>query len=414
MHKIQLKSLFVVLAIAILAQSCYKSNSTLGTSSHLISYEAIDTLTLTELEDIRTNKLSDFLGSAKIKSDQYENRFSAPQNPVVLYRVIYRSSIPEKSNRQTVATGLIAIPLVAQKQLPLISYQHGTVFDKRSVPSIPSESYETMFMLLQYAAQGYVLISADYFGLGDINTDQNGYFIPGSTEQACLDLYKASLDILDKENITKTKFFINGWSQGGYNTMVYLRRLERENIKVNAAFTAAGPADPLMAVTRGIFNPRPFDAPWVTGVISNMIFSIEHYNNYPGLSKKYINPTYYNKAAQFYRFEIADNVFFTPATMQIDSLFTDALVEDAKTTSGLFWQTLNTSEAYKWNCKTPLRAYYGGYDEVISVDAAKVGVEYMKTLGKTNASLHFAGDSADHRNTYIESLVDAKTWIDAF
>lgn len=415
MKRIKLLTTIVVMAVLLLNQGCRKEDTPLFNSpGDLISYQAIDTLTIAEIDAIRTQTLGDFLKTASIKADQYINRFLAPQNPVILYKVTYQSMIPENSNKPTIATGLIALPFVSQKQLPMISYQHGTVFDKQMVPSIPMKSEETMFMISQFAAQGYVLIAADYFGLGDVSTERNSYFVRHSTEQACLDLYKAALQVLEKENITKTKFFINGWSQGGYNTMLFLRRLEKENIKVDAAFTAAGPADPLLAIKRGIFSPRPIDAPWVTGVISNMLISIETYNNYDGLAKQYINKDYYDLAVRFHKFEVTDKVFFGSIPLKIDSLFYPNFIEDAKTVKGLFWQTLSESEAYKWQCRTPLRAYYGELDEVLSINEARVSIEYMNALGKQDATLHNAGAAADHRNTYIESLADAKAWIDGF
>jgi hypothetical protein len=38
----------------------------------------------------------------------------------------------------------------------------------------------------------------------------------------------------------------------------------------------------------------------------------------------------------------------------------------------------------------------------------------MKALGKRDAEAFSAGALADHRNTYIYSLIHAKPWIDSF
>jgi hypothetical protein len=56
-------------------------------------------------------------------------------NGVDLYRVAYRSTIPEQGNRPTVAYGIVAIPKGLTGPLPLVSYQHGALFLKESVPS---------------------------------------------------------------------------------------------------------------------------------------------------------------------------------------------------------------------------------------------------------------------------------------
>ena len=50
--------------------------------------------------------------------------------------------------------------------MPMVSYQHGTVFSKDDVPSRPEQSAETRIMIARFAAQGYVVISADYSGHG--------------------------------------------------------------------------------------------------------------------------------------------------------------------------------------------------------------------------------------------------------
>lgn len=409
------RTLLLLSLVLTLACSCNKNeNITVGSPGDLISYELIDSISINNIDTIRTQTLTSFLQTAEIKADQYVNRFSQPQNAVKLYKVTYRSVIPELGNKPTIATGLIAIPVTTTTDLPVISYQHGTVFYKQMVPSVYSLSDETKFMVLQFAAQGYVLIAADYFGLGNTSSEPNSYFVRYSTEQACLDLYKAAQKVLADQSISMSKFFINGWSQGAYNTMLFLRRLETENIPVKAAFTAAAPVDPQLFVTRGLFNPRPFDAEYTVAALCNLIFSIEKYNKLDGFSKKYINAKYYNYAKDFHEFKIGYPEFMAAVPKKLDSAFTNTFFQEAQNSNTLFWQLLASSEAYRWLSPTPLRAYYGLHDEAVPEYIAALAVEYMKTLGKTDAQSFNAGTNADHRDTYIESLVDAKAWIDDF
>ena len=415
MQKLNHLSFVLVLSVLFFLGACKKKDTPpVGNPGDLISYELIDSMDLTELDNIRTSDLISFLSTASIKGDQYENRFSLPQNAVKIYKVTYRSIIPEQCNKPTIATGFIAIPVTASTDLPMISYQHGTVFYKFMVPSVFNFSDETKFMVLQFAAQGYVVIAADYFGLGNTNTETNSYFVRYSTEQACLDLYKASQKILEDQNITMSKFFINGWSQGAYNTMLFLRRLERENIPVRAAFTAAAPVDPQFFVTRGLFNPRIIDAEYTGAALCNMIFSIEKYNKLDGIARKYINSDYYETAKDFHEFKIGYPEFMAAVPRQLDSTFTPEFFQDARSSNTPFWEILASSEAYKWFSTTPLRAYYGMSDEAVPEYIAKLAVDYMNLLGKTDAQSFNAGTFADHRNTYIESIIDAKSWIDSF
>ncbi len=394
---------------------CQKEDNPLpGAPGDVIQYDSITTLNLSNLEDIRNTTLDQFISDSTFDVGFYRNRFAMPQFSVTLYAVKYWSIIPEFSNRPTVATGLLAVPATGSNAMPMISYQHGTVFYKQMVPSVYAYSDETKFMMLQFASQGYMVIAADYFGLGNTSTEPNSYFVRGSTEQACLDMYRASQQILVEKNLQMTKFFINGWSQGAYNTMLFLRRLEQEGIPVKAAFTAAAPVDPQFFVTRGLFNPRPFDAVYTVAALSNMIFSIENYRQLTGLAARYIQAPYYEPARKFYTFEMDYVAFMDTVPSNLQQAFTPAFFEEAQAAQTAFWGILAASEAYRWLSPTPLRAYYGMKDEAVPEYIAKLAVDYMITLGKSNAEAINAGAEADHRKTYLESLVDAKSWIDSF
>ncbi|MFM7014786.1 MAG: hypothetical protein ACKOX3_00515 [Bacteroidota bacterium] len=412
---VQLSFLLMIMAFLGLFTSCQKddlANQTSSTPGTLISYEYIKTVSTTEMNFLTTVGLSYFMDPSQ-NAASYSPRFAVPKYPVKLYKVTYQSVIPEL-NKPTIGTGLIAIPDVDTASLPMISYQHGTVFSRYWVPSIPDSSYETQYMIAQFASQGYVLIGADYFGIRPGTTESNTYFVQKSTEQACLDMYKASLQVLAKENIAMTKFFVNGWSQGAYNTMTFLRRLERENIPVRAAFTAAAPVDPLFFITRGVFNPRSFDAPYFPAGLCNMLFSIEKYNKISGLTTRYIQPQYLDDARKFYNFEKTFDEFYRDVPHALDSVFTPQFFAEGQTVNAPFWRVLGESEAYKWLSPTPLRAYYGMHDEAVPEYIASLAVNYMTTLGKTDAVAINAGQNADHRTTYIESILDAKAWIDSY
>jgi pimeloyl-ACP methyl ester carboxylesterase len=412
--------LCVILFVS-LQSSCTDSEQPCGpdcdgsaSAGELISYDSIKTYAINDLNQIRTANLQMFLDRATMPYSAFAGKLDSPKNAVKVYKVTYKTIIPELGNQETIATGMIAIPDVSDSVLPMISYQHGTVFFKNWVPSEIDYSFETQFMLSQFAAQGYIVIAADYLGLGSNSILPNTYFVRQSTEQACLDLYKAALTVLQRERKQKSKFFINGWSQGGYNTMLFLRRLEQENISVTAAFTAAAPVDPVMFINRGLFNPRPNDAEFQAAALSNMIYSIEHYNKVEGLAKKYIRPQYLAATKNFFQFKITYDSLLKVVPIVLDSVFTEEFIRDAKANSSSFWRILNNSEAYRWLSPTPLRAYGGGKDEAVPDYIATLAVTYMQTLGKQNAQAFNAGNEADHRCTYIQSLIEAKPWIDSF
>lgn len=74
----------------------------------LISYEKIDIYSKNQLDTIQRDVLRiDIPGSGVV--------YEKPNYGCILYRVKYLGIIPEQNNRETVASGLVAIPLSADK-----------------------------------------------------------------------------------------------------------------------------------------------------------------------------------------------------------------------------------------------------------------------------------------------------------
>ena len=168
------------------------------TKGQLIKSEQIAVFNTEKLNKITNEELQQFLNSSPTPFEAYKGKFATPQNGLTLYKITYQTCIPEKMNKPTVATGLIAIPDQAKYGLPMVSYQHGTVFGKKDVPSNIESSMEMKLILSQFGGQGFVCISADYIGLGD-SKEPNSYFSRKATEEACMDMYSAAMEFLKKK-----------------------------------------------------------------------------------------------------------------------------------------------------------------------------------------------------------------------
>jgi len=221
--------LFLIVSLFVVNFS-HAQNKDFVVVSPTVRYQYIGTYDVTKLNNI-LNKDVPAIIEAKVS-------FTAAKNAVKLYRVEYSSVVPEQNNRPTVASGIIAIPATGARSMPLVSYQHGTIYSTMGVPSTPDNSWETQLMIAQFAGQGYVVIGADYFGLGS-SKEKDSYIVINSQVQASYDMYEAAKLILSKESINISEFFISGWSQGGVITMAFLEKLEKSKVKVKAAGTAA-------------------------------------------------------------------------------------------------------------------------------------------------------------------------------
>jgi len=92
-----------------------------------VRYQLIGTYDVKRLNTILTKEIPAATGDQKAV-------YTPAKNAVKLYRVEYSSVIPEQNNRPTIASGLIAIPVINNNNLPMVSYQHGTVFGKKKYP----------------------------------------------------------------------------------------------------------------------------------------------------------------------------------------------------------------------------------------------------------------------------------------
>jgi pimeloyl-ACP methyl ester carboxylesterase len=336
-------------------------------------------------------------------------KYTAATNAVKLYRVTYNSVVPERGNKPIVATGLIAVPDMAGTAFPLVSYQHGTVYEKTQVPSYPDQSPETQLMIAQFGGQGYIVIGADYFGMGS-SKEPEGYMVKASHQQATYDMLLASRAVLAHMKLTTPKTFIAGWSQGGFVTMAFLEKLEAAGVKVDAAATASAPVDVFVALNGFLNFPRKNDADWVNSLFILSSFSFENYYGVPGLARSLIADAYYDVARKAYLrepFNAADVPADLRKLIKPDYFDAQFFAESA------YGKLVAQATAYRWVIKSPVRNYYGEADEAIAIGLGQLAATYQRAIGNGNPQVEAVSTGAtSHRGTYATAVPHWKTWFD--
>lgn len=335
--------------------------------------------------------------------------YSPARNAVSLYRVTYASVVPERGNKPTVTSGLLAVPDVEGTSFPMVTYQHGTVYGKQEVPSFPEQSPETQLMIAQFAGQGYVVIGADYFGLGT-STEPEGYMVKASHQQATYDMLIASRAVLDHLKLTTTKLFLAGWSQGGFVTMAMLEKLEQSGIKVEAAATASAPVDAFVALNGFLSFPRKNDASWVNSLFILTAFSFENYYGVPGLARSLIADAYYDVSRKAYMREP-----FNAADVPTDlhKLIRADYFDPQFFATSAYGRLVSQTQAYRWILKSPVRNYYGESDEAISVGLGQLAMTYQRAIGSGNPAVEAVSTgSTSHRGTFATAVPKWKSWFD--
>ena len=373
---------------------------------------------------------------------------------VDLYRVAYQSSIPEQGNRPTTAYGLVAIPQGAPGPLPIVSYQHGAVVGKGEVPSqsfnwllnpdtadpdLYAAAYETRLNVAQFGGQGYVVIAADYFGLGN-SVENDGYISKPSQQQATLDMRTSALTLLAARNVPTSDLFLAGWSQGGLVTLDLQEKLESLGIPVRGVGTASAPGNVQLTSNAWYFNPRDFyDGPdrpaantpddkglTVVGALSN--FSITGYAGKTESPLELLGVNY--EAARAFYMRQYDSLVFGASGIVIrragladvvlpyslQDLIAPPYIGDANQVAFSqtdYGQLLVTSGAGQTYLASNMRMYYGTEDQAIPVPAGLAVYNWQtESFGKTNiAAIPVA--SGNHRGTFLVAVRGELDWFDS-
>lgn len=366
-----------------------------------VQFEYLDRWDVDRLNQILQVDTPQFAGIAET--------YSPAGNAVRLYRVTYSSVIPERGNAPTTATGLIAVPDTDDTTFPMVSYQHGTVYGKEEVPSFPDQSPETQLMIAQFAGQGYILIGADYFGLG-LSEEPEGYMVKASHQQATYDMLVASRAVLDHMELDSTELFLAGWSQGGFVTMAFLEKLESAGITVQAAATASAPVDVFVALNGFLNFPRPNDASWVTTLFILSAFAYENYYGVPGLARSVIKDEHYEVSRRAYERQPID-----PADIPTDTreLVRAEYFDPKYFATSAYGRLVAEATAYRWVIETPVRNYYGESDEAISTGLGRLAMTYQRAIGAGNERVEAVSTGpTTHRGTFARAVPQWKTWFD--
>lgn len=367
-----------------------------------VSYEEIGRWDVDRLNGILTTDAPKFFGA--------KPAFTPARNAVRLYRVTYASVIPEMGNMPTTASGLLAVPDTGESRFPLFSYQHGTVYGKQEVPSFPEQSAETQLALAQFAGQGYVVIGADYFGMGT-SSAQQGYLVKESQQQATYDMLVAARAVLAQMKIETTKLVLGGWSQGGFVTMALLERLEQVGVKVAGAATASAPFDGFATLSGFLDFPRKNDASWASTLFILTAFSFERYYGLNGLARSVIRPEVYEVTRQAYEqkpfdaAQIPDEISKVVSADYFDPRFFAA---------SAYGRILrDTTTAYRWVIETEVRNYYGEDDEIVPADQGRLAMTYQRAMGRGNLKVEaISTGRTNHRGTYAVAVPQWKAWFD--
>ncbi len=374
---------------------------------------------------------------------------------VDLYRVAYRSSVPEE-NRFTTAYGIAAIPAGAKENIPVVVWQQPTVFNlKDSAPSLAfscgatptcatqAENAFPRFNIAQFGGQGYAVFMPDPYGLGN-SPNHYAYQLVGSAAQWSTDMLKAGQALLAAEGLKQSKLFLAGWSAGGNQTAAFLEGLQSQGQTVSGTVIASSPLDVGTTVENGIFDPRTWtaehtgDAVWLNVALAYTAFSMGGFQGEPSTALELFGK-YYDTARRIYTQQyigapaLGLNNPNDPLSQGITVSYLD--VDGAVQTSFLPYNlrelivpkyssgrvAYNTSSYAKLMNKngtgdklwtSPVMMNYGSQDEVLPFTAGEKIYKKQQDLGNKSIQFNLV-NAANHRGTYLRAMANALEWYDS-
>ncbi len=358
----------------------------------------------------------------------FDSKAQGARFDVDLHRIVTHTVVPETGERLQIS-GLLALPVGVKGELPLLSWQHGTILSFDQVPSNltlladPSyeltdaaDSLETLFNVQRFAGQGYAVIAADYVGKGPFRGGRGeAYGVKGVTVQTCLDMLLAGMNALQSLGSRPSKLFLHGWSQGALNTQ-WLHQALRGQSRPLTATAIASPFNDLNEAWRFWAGVQSFPLPkgvtsypplpnWISLCMIVALGSYELQYGLPGLMKTAIRPEHHALAEKFwadYKLDSDQAARFPSGADLLAPRFFERFTANQ---NSAFLRQFAANRATYWAYDSPIRFDYGLADEAIH---PAMVFPALAAGGRLATGVAIAG--ASHRATFLAGLYgDAST-----
>ncbi len=193
-----------------------------------------------------------------------------------LYKINYKTIAPDGS--KTLASGLVAMPINHEGPVGIVSYQHGTRFERNDVPSRNNEK-NYMYLASYGSSAGYMTVMPDYLGLGDNDLPIHPYVHAKTLAASSVDMLLAAKELANLLNYPlNEKLYLAGYSEGGFSTIVMFEMLGKEYPNIPITAVAAGSAPFGWKETMQFVLMEP--GPRATAYLAYFFYSLQTYMHY--------------------------------------------------------------------------------------------------------------------------------------
>ena len=260
----------IIFLILILTISCSKDEKE-KSYTWFVSLEEAVSYNETYINNLITSASSIYPGVNDFKS--------LVSGGVTVYKLIYKTEVDGK---EIEASGLVCIPSVPG-EYPVLSFQNGTNTVNAYAPS--NFAINTSYQMVEImASMGYVVVIPDYPGFGESSSIPHPYLISEPTSRSIIDMFYAVNELQPAQfpEITiKNEYYLMGYSQGGWATMVLHKAMEldySDDFNLAGSVCGAGPYD-----IKYLFNTMTgvptYSMPVYIGYIINSYLAYDQFTN---------------------------------------------------------------------------------------------------------------------------------------
>ena len=334
----------------------------------------------------------------------YSSLANTLEYDVVVYRITYRT---DYLGQTVLASGLVGLPSTTE-EVPMLSFQHGTIASDNKAPTNDLNTYGPLAGL---ASGGYIFLIPDFLGFGESADLLHPYYHADLTASSIIDMLRAVEELAEEENVNfDGNVFLAGYSEGGYATMATHRELQEnpvEGLQLVASTCGAGGYD-VKLMQEYLFGLETYGDPFYLAYITMSYRSVYEWDDpltnffqepyaglIPGLfdgtnTGSQINNALTPVVADFINPDFLANVDQDPQYQD----FVDALEENSLT---------------DWVPTIPISLYHGDADETVPWSNSLATVEqFLRNGANTEVLEFFTIEGAGHGTGSVPYLLD--TW----
>jgi hypothetical protein len=352
--------------------------------------------------------------------DSYMVVQGIPANPLIhvnngvsLYKIVY-STRNAQDTGNTIASGLLVVPEGVDCPVPLACYNHGTIADRREVPS--RLSYETPIGII-LASDGYAMALPDYLGLGD-SPGMHPYVHAKSEATATIDMLRASREFAAANGyLLNDQIFLTGYSQGGHACMATHKEMQLHyagEFDVTASAPLSGPYDISGAQKDLLTSNDPYPDP---SYLPFVMFSYQYvYGNlYTNLSDVIVSPYDSLLPPLFDGFHNTGDINAVMPNVPKNIIDPLTFVTFGNDPTHPFNVALRDNDTWRgWVPEAPMKIVYCEGDNAVTYHNAIVARDSFLAAGATTVQAISGGAGNDHGGCVTPALISTKLFFDLY